>query len=160
MEMLFPRENVCGVHSQGTFTLCGCQSCPAWRNQFPIIPGVSGTDLSKNSKMDVCPLCSSKWFKDSMMLTISQNVQGCLDTWGLLSFVRDQNWKASRLGDVLTLPERPGHGRTWWRRYLNLWPERSSLQADAKGETPQQNQRKEGLGAGGVLPRNEKTGER
>lgn len=39
-----------------------------------------------------------------MMLSISQNVQGCLDTWGLLSLIRDQNWKASRLGDRLILP--------------------------------------------------------
>lgn len=56
--------------------------------------------------------------------------------------------------------ERPGRGRTWRRRYLNLWARETISPGGWQRERPQQNQGKEGLGAGGVLPRNEKTGDR
>lgn len=115
----------------GNVYLCGCWACLAnWEISSPSSQVFQGLTCPKTARWTSALSAVPLWFKASMMLSIRHNVQGCLDTWGLLSLVRDQNWKASRLGDLLILPN-VLRDQVWISG-----PERPSLQADGKGRDP------------------------
>lgn len=104
--------------------------------------------------MDVCLRCSSvlvQGFYDA----INQSVQGCLDTLGLFVLVRDQSWETSRPADLefarcVLKDQVVGECGSTTPESLGQVTHPGRM---AKGETPSRT-RREGLGAGDVLPRN------
>ena len=137
--MPFIRGKVCGVHRRTIYLvvwLLVLPSKPCGDVSLPLPPVFQGPACPKTARwmraLSAVLLC----FKDSMMLSISQNVQGCLDTLGLLFLVGDQSWVTS--SNLPNVWRETRCGRMWSYNCLDIWA-RSSVQAGGQRERHQQN---------------------